>query len=476
METTQPSTLIESFTSWIQESITVKLLVIGFLILVLLIPGAWIQSLIHERQQRADEAMQEVFSKWSGSQTLTGPVLVIPFIERQEEETSNGKKMVEYTRKAYFLPNTLDIKSKVEPTILHRGIFDAVVYNAAVDIRSSFNMPSLTVVNSPKGEILWKEAHYVFGISDLRGISENPSVTASGRKLEPEPSSNIGVSTNRTERDADYNTTASTAYTNYSSSGMSINAGWATADDFKNDFTMNIKLKGSKKLHFLPAGKTTTVQVSGNWSDPSFDGEFLPTTRQLGENNFSAVWNVLHFNRPFAGEWLDGNQKLSGSDFGVQLLIPADQYQKSIRTAKYGVLIVILTFIALFLVEIIRKIRIHPFQYILIGAALTIYYSLLLSLSEHLGYNAAYLLATLATVILISLYAFSFMRSPRLSAMFAFVMTIFYVFIFVIIQEQDYSLLLGSIGLFITIALLMYFSRRINWYNPGPEISKSMEK
>jgi inner membrane protein len=476
MEPSQPSTLIESFTSWIQESITVKLVVIGFLILVLLIPGAWIQSLIHERQQRADEAMQEVFSKWSGSQTLTGPVLVIPFIERQEEETTTGKKLVEYSRKAYFLPNTLDIKSKVDPTILHRGIFDAVVYNAAVDIRSSFNAPSLDLVNSPKGEIIWKEAHYVFGISDLRGISENPSVTAAGRKLEPEPSSNIGVSINRSERDADYSTATSATYTNYSSSGMSINAGWSTAEDFKSDFRMNIKLKGSKKLHFLPAGKTTTVQVSGNWSDPSFDGEFLPTTRQLGENNFSAVWNVLHFNRPFAGEWLDGNQKLSGSDFGVQLLIPADQYQKSIRTAKYGVLIVVLTFIALFLAEIIKKIRIHPFQYILIGAALTIYYSLLLSLSEHLGYNAAYVLATLSTVILISLYAFSFMRSVKLSGMFAFVMTLFYGFIFVIIQEQDYSLLLGSIGLFITIALLMYFSRRINWYNPSTETTKLTEK
>jgi inner membrane protein len=204
--------------------------------------------------------------------------------------------------------------------------------------------------------------------------------------------------------------------------------------------------------------------LSGPWADPSFDGEFLPATREVTETGFTASWKVLHFNRPFSQQWTQDNQQLSGADFGIKLLIPVDQYQKSIRTSKYGVLIILLTFIALFLVEITQKIRIHPFQYILIGAALTIYYTLLLSFSEHVGYNVAYIIASLATVILISLYSISFLGNTKLIMLFSLLLITFYSFIFVIILQQDFSLLLGSIGLFFIVGLLMYFSRKVNWY------------
>ncbi|MFM8912691.1 MAG: inner membrane CreD family protein [Flammeovirgaceae bacterium] len=167
---------------------------------------------------------------------------------------------------------------------------------------------------------------------------------------------------------------------------------------------------------------------------------------------------------PFSQQWLGEGERLAGSEFGVKLLIPVGQYQKSMRTAKYGVLVILLTFVALFLVEIMRKVRIHPFQYILVGAALIIYYSLLLSFSEHVGYNAAYWIATIATVILVSLYAITFLMHRRLIAVFSGLLTFFYLFIFVIIQMQDYSLLLGSVGLFTIIALIMYFSKGIQWY------------
>jgi inner membrane protein len=184
----------------------------------------------------------------------------------------------------------------------------------------------------------------------------------------------------------------------------------------------------------------------------------------VSDSSFKATWKVLHYNRPFAQQWNNENMELAGSEFGVNLIIPADQYQKSMRTSKYGQLIIILTFVALFLVEIINKIRIHPFQYILIGCALIIYYTLLLSFSEQLGFNAAYWIATIATVTLISLYAISFLKKFRLVILLTGVMMIFYTFIFVIILQQDLSLLLGSVGLFIIIASLMYFSRKITWY------------
>ena len=227
---------------------------------------------------------------------------------------------------------------------------------------------------------------------------------------------------------------------------------------------MKLDLKGSKRLDFVPSGKTTDVKLTGTWKDPSFDGVFIPVDRTINENGFAAVWKVLHFNRPFSQQWVNTNQTLSGADFGVKLLVPVDQYQKSMRTAKYGILVILLTFIALFLVEITNKIRIHPFQYILIGAALTIYYTLLLSLSEHFGYNVAYIISSAATVALVSLYARTFMTDSKLVILFTLLLLVFYTFIFVIIVQQDYSLLIGSVGLFIIVGMLMYFSRRIQWY------------
>ncbi len=197
--------------------------------------------------------------------------------------------------------------------------------------------------------------------------------------------------------------------------------------------------------------------MNGSWNNPSFVGDFIPASSTITDTTFDATWNVLHFNRPFAQQWISDGKELKGSDFGVKLLVPVDQYQKSIRTAKYAILMILLTFVALLLVEITQKIRIHPFQYILIGAALIIYYTLLLSVSEHLGYDWAYLIASLSTVALIGLYSKTFLKK-NLMILFTLLLAIFYTFIFVIILQQDFSLLLGSIGLFVIIGLLMYFS------------------
>ncbi|HRI79457.1 MAG TPA: cell envelope integrity protein CreD, partial [Cyclobacteriaceae bacterium] len=250
----------------------------------------------------------------------------------------------------------------------------------------------------------------------------------------------------------------------YSETGIVARLGWTSPEDFNGATTVHLNLNGSQMLNFVPTGKTTTVKLAGPWNDPSFDGEFLPESREVAEDGFSAAWKILHYNRPFAQQWSGNDGHLSGSEFGVKLLVPVDQYQKSIRTSKYGVLVIILTFVALFLVEITKKIRIHPFQYILIGTALIIYYTLLLSFSEQVGYNAAYWIATAATVGLISLYSVSFLKERGLVLLFTSLLGIFYTFIFIIILQQDFSLLLGSIGLFLIIATLMYFSRKVEWY------------
>jgi inner membrane protein len=296
------------------------------------------------------------------------------------------------------------------------------------------------------------------GIADLRGISGDPTLTIGGKAIVGEPSSSLSFVGRGQGQNSD------DGISRGNGTGVVVKLPWQSAEDFRGDVSLSLPLKGSSSLFFSPAGKTTTVDLSGPWSSPSFEGEFLPADRNVDDNGFSAQWKVLHYNRPFSQSWVGQAKSLSGSDFGARLLIPVDQYQKSMRTSKYGVLVIILSFVALFMVEIMQKLRIHPFQYILIGAALTIYYSLLLSFSEQVGYNWAYLIATVATVILVGLYSTTFLRSKLLIVTFTSLLAFFYGFIFVIVQMQDFSLLIGSIGLFLIIGLIMYFSRGIKWY------------
>jgi inner membrane protein len=476
METNQPN-IFERLNNWIKESVTIKLMSIGILILILMIPSSWIESLIYERQSRAESVINEIAGKWSGEQTITGPVLVIPFTKREKiDKGKDGIEIREWEEKAFFLPEQLTVNSKVDPQILHRGIFDAAVYESQIALSSAFSKPDFKKLGIEEKDVLWNDAHLVMGITDLRGISKNPTLMLGIVALPCEPSSQIGLSTqysNQATTDGyDNSATAAVAYPPSAvfENGIIADLNWEKPEDFSKDVSIKLGLKGSTLLYFVPVGKTTHVKLEGPWASPSFAGNFLPSSRDVSETGFKASWDVLHYNRPFSQQWVGEGQKISGSEFGVKLLIPVDQYQKSMRTAKYSKLIILLTFIALFMVEILRKVRIHPFQYILVGAALIIYYSLLLSFSEHVGYNWAYMVASLATVILVSLYSITFLDSKKLVMIFSFLMAFFYTFIFVIIQLQDYSLLLGSIGLFLIIGLIMYSSKNIRWYKEEKSI------
>ncbi len=468
METNTTSNLIERFNQWLTESVMIKLFSMGILLLILLIPASWIESLIRERQSRAAEVVREVSAKWSGVQTLSGPVLVIPFTKFENfKRWDNGKQIeevMESKHKAYFLPENFNVNGKVKPQVLHRGIFDVAVYESEISMEAQFVSPDFTSWNIPDEQVHWGDAELVHGISDLRGIDADPVIESGGKKIIAEPSSNIGIRINPSASQAADGDPIGEGEKVSLASGIVIPLGWKSHEDFNGRLTMTLSLKGSESLYFLPIGKSTQVNLSGPWSSPSFEGKLLPADRRVDESGFSAVWKVLSFNRPFSQKWIDQEQSLGGSEFGVRLLIPADQYQQSMRTAKYAVLIILLTFTALFLVEITNKIKIHPFQYILIGVALIVYYTLLISVSEHVGYNIAYFIASVATILLVSLYATTFLHQRQILLLFSGLMTFFYIFIFVIIQAEDFSLLIGSIGLFVIISLLMYFSRKISWY------------
>src|ERR1700761_4872255 len=236
-------------------------------------------------------------------------------------------------------------------------------------------------------------------------------------------------------------------------------------------FDFNLELNGSQELSFLHLGKTTDVAVKGNWGSPSFSGRYLPDIRNVDSktNTFEAKWRMLYYNRPFPQQWADdynllvNSKKTDDATFGVKLRLPIDQYQKTTRSSKYAILIIMLTFISLFLTEMISKQRIHVFNYVLIGAAMIVYYTLLLSFSEQIGFTFAYLIASAATVILVAAFLRSLIKSAKATGLFALILSLFYAFIYVIIQLEDLALLVGSVALFLVVATLMYFSRKINW-------------
>ena len=291
---------------------------------------------------------------------------------------------------------------------------------------------------------MWKETTLSLGISDLRGIKQRLTINLNGNSIEFNP----GVENNDVHE-----------------SGVSIRLPIADSlnkPDFK--FDMSFKLNGSKEMYFMPLGKETTVNIKSDWTNPSFDGAFLPDTHHISDKGFDAEWKIFHLNRNYGQKFRGAPTGLQESSFGVKLLIPVDNYQKTYRSAKYAILLITLSFTLFFFIEVLNRKRIHPFQYILVGVALCLFYTLLLSVSEYISFNLSYLLSAAAIILLISLYAKTIFNNLRLALLFSLVLIILYVFVFSIIQLQDYALLLGSIGLFIVLALVMYLSRKINWY------------
>jgi len=432
--------------NWLKESVIVKIAVIAILILALLIPSSWVQSIIQEREGTQQDVMKDVSDKWSGSQMIQGPVLVIPYKKEIRSLDANKKEVVRSEiQTLYVLPQDLQIKANITTDTLHRGLFKGVVYNSKVMVHGNFSKLDLAKSNIDPASIQYDKARIVFSVSDLKGLKSNPIIQLKDQKLNVEP-----------------------AFDAKSPFEKGLQASFTLPKDEQLDFSFALDLKGSDELSFLHTGKTTDVEVTSNWSTPSFSGRYLPDTRNIDQKGFNAKWRMLYYNRPFPQQWVNQDTMLTKKSseeatFGVKLRLPVDQYQKTTRTTKYSTLIILLTFVSLFFTELIRRQYIHVFNYILIGAAMIIYYTLLLSFSEQLGFNMAYLIASLATITLISIFIASLLKNKQMAFLFGFILTTFYGFTYILIQLEQLSLMIGSILLFIIISLLMYFSRKINW-------------
>lgn len=427
----------------LRGSIVLRLLVIGLLVLLLLIPSGMISGLVHERQQRKAEVVGEVTGKWAKEQVIAGPVVTIPYNHAWKDD--KGVTRVE-TRFLQFLPRNLEVEAKIDPTIKHRAIYKVILYNLTADFKGDFVLDRLAGLGVAAADVRWGEAFVSVGIPDMRGIKEAIVMNWEGREHLFEP----GI------RDGN----------ELFHSGVSarIPLDRAAMDGRPREFAFHLNLNGSGKLMLLPLGRTTEVRMRSPWVNPSFDGAFLPTKSEIGQDGFSASWKVLDLNRNYPQEWSGRAPDIFDSAFGVKLFSPVDEYTMTTRAVKYTVMFVGLTFLLFFLVEVFNRRRIHPIQYLLVGLALCLFYLLLLSLSEHLGFGWAYLIAALATTILIAFYVRGALGKGAPGIATALSLAGLYGFLYVLLQNQDYALVIGSVGLFAIMAAIMFLSRHVDWY------------
>lgn len=446
MSTENPS-FFERLNNWLKRSISIRLITMAVLILLLLIPVSMVENLIREREGRQREAISEVSSKWGEEQTITGLVLTVPYKAnvRVYEEKTATYKLVESREYAHFLPEELTISGDISPEVRYRGIYEVIVYNSKINLSGQFNAPDFKEWKINAEDIVWEDAYISLGLSDLRSIQENISITWNEKHY----SFNPGVE-------------SSDVIQNGISSRIPLTGGDSAKT--KTQFSLNLNFNGSSSLNFIPLGKLTKVSINSKWTNPSFTGAFLPDTREINSEGFSANWKVLHLNRPYPQSFRGSVEGVRESSFGVNLIVPVDEYQKSMRSAKYAVMFITLTFLVFFFVQILNGVRIHPIQYIIVGLALCVFYTLLIALSEHISFNFSYLISSISIISMITLYARSIFNHKKLVVLICLILTILYLFIYSIIQMEDYALLMGSIGLFIVLATIMYLSRKINWY------------
>ncbi len=427
---------------WQKNKLIIKAVFIGFLTLALLIPTFFIMFLINDRETRRNEVVHEVSSKWAGAQTITGPFLAVPYYV-EVKDASNQLSMQK--RNLYLLPDELMIEGKILPKIKYRSIFQVPVYNSNLKITGKYFPLKIDKLPVAFQNLHFDEAMVCMGISDFKGIGENlhlkwnDSTTAFETGLPEISWLRTGISC-----------------------PIKLSAASFTAGS--TDFNISLSLKGSEQLYVTPFGNTSKVHFESDWQNPAFDGKYLPDTSIVSSKGFTADWKVFHFNRTYPQQFTSVSENLvTESAFGLNLLQPVDAYGQTQRSIKYAVLIIALTFFLYFFLEIFYRRSVHVLQYILIGFALVIFYTLLLSISEYVAFAQAYLIASAATVLLIGWYSKSIFKKWGIVLLFTFILSLLYLFIFVLIQLKDNSLLFGSIGLFILLAIIMYFSRKINW-------------
>jgi inner membrane protein len=448
---------------WSRSKLLIKSGIIGIIILILQIPTYYVTELIKEREGRQKEAIAEVSSKWAGKQNIIGPVLVIPYwVTVADTSISNNKAK----HLAYFLPDSLTIDANVSPQEKYRGIYKVMLYTAGLKMAGSFAPIQPQKLGIAPEDMIWNEAYIRMNTTDNRGLNDEVNLKIADSILSLSP---YGIDGDKDGLKAAFP---------------------SLAEKFNQPlpFSTAFSINGSEQLLFTPSGRSTTVNLASGWPHPSFTGNSLPQTTKINDTGFVATWKSMGFKQAFPQQWKDDAYNLhtyftagaisnddynlhtkstahsiSSAAFGAELFVPVSGYQKTLRSVKYSFLCLLLTFAAFFLIETTNKKSAHPFHYGLIGLALILFYTLLLSVSEYIGFNPAYVIASACTIGLIGWFVKDILTSGKLAVLLSTILVLLYGYVFTILQLQDYSLLLGSFGLFITLAVIMRFSKKIQW-------------
>jgi len=428
------------------RSASVKAAVVAFLTLVLLIPTGMIEGVIVDRQNNASIATTDIRNSWGGDQTVTGPILRLPYTV--QEQTPYGSAYAE-ERVAHVLADELVVTADVVTEIRYRGIHEVPVFSADIDISARIDLGALDALGIAAEQVTWSGAEILLGISDQKAISKIPVIDVNGSRV------------------------------NFTNSGDGIEGlasqlsaavgGQLTALPSEPElaFDISVAVNGSGSLQFLPLAENASVTMSANWASPSFTGRQLPTGRDLREDGFDAEWHATSLGRKLPAVWIDSHAAqvtVAADAFGARFMQPVGLYQLIERATKYAVLFVGLTFVTYFVIEVVGNLRLHPLQYLLVGLANTLFYLLLLSLSEHVGFDIAYGVSALASAALISGYSAAILARRSRAVVMAAVLAGLYTFLYLTLNAESFALLAGSIGLWIVLAVVMYLTRRIDWY------------
>ncbi len=441
-----------------RNSTVFKLLGVGALILLMLIPLLMIEGVLSDRLARRNEAVADITSSWGKEQSIIGPVLCVPYLHHgtvvrsvtlpdgRVETREVAETTVAY---AYFLPDTLELAGNIETKTLHRGIYDAAVFRGMITLTGKFPVPDMASLKIDPADVLWKDAAVTLAVSDLRGTRESLMLDWGGKKIRLEPGSQLP------------------GYT----TGITASLGADQPISAPNTFSITLDLNGSGGIFFAPFGMQNQVTLKSNWPDPAFQGAFLPADRTVRPDGFEASWKVSYYGRDYPQKWTSrsGNERftttaVSNSLFGAQFLQVLDAYRYVERSIKYGVLFFVLVFTTFFLFEVTARQKIHPLQYLMVGAALCLFYLALLSASEFIGFSLSYLVATLVATGLITWYCSHFLGGGMRTLMIGGGLLGVYTFLYITLRQQDYALLMGTVALFILLAVVMHVTRKIDWY------------
>lgn len=421
-----------------------KTVMICLLALILLIPLGMIQSKISERKYLQQQVQQDIARSASGPQTLSGPFLVVRYklLEHRTSKDSSGNEKVitsSSVQDTVVSPRNLKITGDADVETRSRGIYQARLFNLHSKVMGDFVVPQGYGISKPLGDIVPLAAFFVMKVSDSRGIRNAPVLTLNGKQYEFAPGSE-GLSGN----------------------GIHVPlSALASGESHTFTFDMPLELQGMTTLAITPAGNTTEMALKSSWPHPSFGGSYLPLNRTVDEQGFSAQWLVTNLARNSTGA---EGQQAGVDNFSVDFIDPVNVYLLSERAVKYGVLFVVLVFTAFFMFEVLRSLRIHPMQYMLVGLALAMFFMLIISLSEHMPFLVAYIASGAACSVLIGIYLAGVLKARKPALAFTGGIALLYTVLYGVLQSEDNALLMGTLVMFTALAAVMVLTRRMDWY------------